>query len=651
MKILKKIIKISIIILILLLLFLIGIYIYAKCSSKLPINSANSYYLYDTNNNLYTGTNEEWIKLNDISEQMINATISIEDKNFYKHQGFDFLRIIKAMFVNITSGQTLQGASTITQQYAKNLFLNFEKRWSRKIEEALLTIRLETHYSKDEILEGYLNTINYGGVFGIENASLYYFGKSAKDLDLAEASILAGIPKSPSHYSPISNYDKAKTRQKLILESMVKNKYISKSDMDKAYNEELTFKGTDTKNNSSIIMYYEDAVMKELKNIDSIPDSFIETGGLKIYTNLDMNAQSILEEKINSNIDENNEIEIAAVLMDPNNGEIKAIAGGRDYSKSEYNRVTSAKRQVGSTMKPFLYYSALESGFTASTTFTSEKTTFSISKDKTYNPTNYGEVYANKAISMAAAIAYSDNIYAVKTNLFLGEDTLVNMVKRLGITSKLEAVPSLALGTYEINILEMMKAYSAFANEGYKVEPHFIKKVEDIDGNILYEYKEEKTSILNKSTVFILNSLLNNSYAKEFIDYTYPTCIGIATKMTKTYAIKTGTTDTDHLIFGYNKDAILGIWMGYDDNRDTEVKMGNNMKNIWVDTMEAYLKDKQDNWYDIPDNVVGVLVNPITGQLATENDTKTKIFYYIKGTQPLFSDNLEDILPTIKEND
>ena len=221
MKILKKILKILSIFIIIFLLFYGGIFIYAKLAPTLPIKSANSFILYDKDGQLYNESDSEWVKLKDISSSMIEATISIEDKNFYKHHGFDYLRIIKAMLTNIKSGEKKQGASTITQQYAKNLFLTFDKNWKRKIEEALLTVRLEAHYSKNELLEGYLNTINYGGVFGIEEASKYYFGKSSKELTLAEASILAGIPKSPSNYSPISNYDNAKKRQKIILDSMV----------------------------------------------------------------------------------------------------------------------------------------------------------------------------------------------------------------------------------------------------------------------------------------------------------------------------------------------------------------------------------------------------------------------------------------------
>lgn len=622
---------------------------YAYLSPKLPIDTANGYYLYDnTKAEIKEGTN--WISIKDMSPYIIDATIAIEDKNFYNHQGFDYLRIIKALFINAKNRKNLQGASTITQQYAKNLFLNFDKTWSRKIEEAFLTMRLEAHYSKDEILEGYLNTINYGGIFGIENASNYYFNKSSKDLTLAEASILAGIPKSPSNYSPTQNPEAAKKRQQLILEAMEKNGYITESEKENAINTELIYTKTTERKNLSTIMYYQDAVISELKTIKSIPNSFLETGGLKIYTNLDMNAQSILEDQIKDKMKNDEELQIASVIMDPNNGNILAIAGGRDYSTSQFNRVTNSKRQVGSTMKPLLYYTALENGFTASTTFTSEKTTFTFSENKTYSPSNYNETYGNKPISMAAAIAYSDNIYAVKTHLFLGEENLVNFAKRLGIKENLSPIPSLALGTNEIGILDMMRAYASFANEGYKITPHFITKVEDIEGNVLYEFKEEKEAILNKSTVYILNELLANSYSKELIDYNYPTCIAIAPKISKKYAIKTGTTNTDHLIFGYNKDVLIGVWMGYDDNRETDVSTGNVMKNLWVDTIETYLKDKESNWYKTPDNVVGVLVDPITGLPATETSTHKQIFYYIKGTQPYSTNqDLEKSIETFKE--
>lgn len=641
-----KTLKILLILIILFIFFYIGLYIYAKMSPKLAINSANGYYLYDKDNNLFTGNNDEWINLDNISPYLINATIAIEDKHFYKHMGFDYLRIGKAMITNVLNKKTVQGASTITQQYAKNLFLDFDKKWSRKIEEAWLTIRLEVHYNKDEILEGYLNTINYGGVYGIENASKYYFDKSAKDLTLAEASMLAGIPKSPSNYAPTVNEGKAKERQKLILQAMVNQKFITDEEMNEAYNTKLEYLGIKDNNNSSTLMYYQDAVLDELKSIKDIPSSFLKTGGLKIYTTLDMEAQNIIDSTIKKYL-KDSKLETAIVVIDPNNGNILGIAGGKDYNKSQFNRVTNSKRQVGSTMKPFLYYSALENGFNSTTTFTSEKTTFTFSSNKTYSPKNYNDVYANKPITLAAAISYSDNIFAVKTHLFLGEEVLVDFAKRIGITSKLDPIPSLALGTEEINILEMIKGYSTFASGGYKITPHFITKVEDMNGNVLYKYKEDKEAILNKSTTYILNELLSNCYNKNLIDYNYPTCINIASKITKKYAIKTGTTNTDHLIFGYNPDLLVGGWVGYDDNSNTEDKDGTILKNIWVDIMENYLKDKKESWYETPNNVVGVLVNPITGEVANTNTKKATIMYYIKGTEPNASD-FESTIPTIK---
>ena len=553
------------------------------------------------------------------------------------------------MITNIIKKDKSEGASTITQQYARNLFLNFEKTWKRKIDEALLATELEVHYSKNEILEGYLNTINYGGVYGIEAASKYYFNKSAKDLTLAEASLLAGIPKSPNNYSPVKNYTKSKERQKIVLKMMQKNKKITTEEYNNAINTNLTIIGKKEKSNITSINYFKDSVLEELKRLTNIPEEITKTGGLKIYTTLDIEAQEDLEKAVYSYINDETKVETAAIMMNPNTGGVIAMIGGNDYNKSEYNRATKAKRQVGSTMKPLLYYTALESGFTSSSSFTSEKTTFTFAGDKTYSPNNYNNTYANCPISMAAAISYSDNIYAVKTHLFLGENMLINTAKRLGITSNLTAIPSLALGTEEISLLEMTTSYSSFANLGYKVEPHFIKKIVDSKGNILYENKEEKELILNQSLTFILNEMLTYTYNKNFIDYNYPTLISLLPNITHKYSIKSGTTDTDLLIIGYNKDAVLSIWNGYDDNSKIESKEYSYHKNIWIDTMEAYFKDKETTWYTIPSNVVGVLVNPITGVIANDNDTKKEMFFYIKGTEPTLNGTTKDLDAVFKE--
>ena len=645
MKKLKKIAKWLLIIVLFCSLVYGGIYLYAWMSPKLTINSAKSYYFYDKDENLITGT-DEWISYENIDQDVINATIAIEDRHFFDHHGFDYLRIAKALYTNILTKSKSQGASTITQQYAKNLYLDFDKTWERKINEAWLTIRLETHYSKEEILEGYLNTINYGGIFGIENASKYYFGKSAADLSLGEAAMLAGIPNRPSEYSPFVDYEAAKSRQLTVLKSMERDGYITLEEVNNAYDEQLVFDNKEDNEELNSIMYYQDAVIEELKSITSIPSSLLQTGGLKIYTNLDLKAQEAIETSIKQTID--SDIQVASIIMDPNTGAVLGLVGGTDYSKSQFNRALSVNRSVGSTIKPFLYYAALENNFTASTTFTSERTTFVFSENQTYSPTNYGDQYPNKEISLASAIATSDNIYAVKTHLFLGSDVLVDMMKRVGITTKLDSIPSLALGSQPISLIEMTAAYSMLANEGYKVKPHFIKRVEDIHGNVLYEYKDNKEAVLNKSITFILNELLSNTSNPKYISYTYPTSYVISSKLTRKYAIKTGTTEYDHLVFGYNKDVVVSVWSGYDDNRTLSVGDATNNKNLWADITEKYLDGKGNNWYSMPNNVVGVLVDPITGQLATEETKNSTIQYYLKGTEPSNDYNLDDVVPTIK---
>ena len=644
----KKILKITLLPLLIIVLGNIIFYVYCFLTPKQEINKSQSYYLYDNNSKLVFGDND-WISLDKISDDLINATISTEDKYFYKHIGFDYLRIGKAAITNIINRNKSEGASTITQQYARNLFLNFDKTWKRKIDEAILAGELEVHYTKKEILEGYLNTINYGGVYGIESASKYYFDKSASNLSLAEAALLAGIPKSPNNYSPIKNYSKAKERQKIVLTMMKKNKVISEEEYQKALNENITIVGKSKESNIASVNYFKDSVLEELKSLKQIPSNIIETGGLKIYTTLDSEAQENLENSVQKYINNEQELETSAIMMNPDTGGIMALIGGNNYNKSQYNRATNSKRQIGSTMKPILYYTALESGFTPSSSFTSEKTTFTFSEGKTYSPKNYNDKYAEGPISMAAAISYSDNIYAVKTHLFLGEDMLINTAKRIGITSKLTPIPSLALGTEEMSLMEITAAYSSFANQGYKINPHFIKKVEDSKGNTLYENKEEKIEVLNSSLTYILNEMLTYTYNKNFIDYNYPTLISLLPNITHKYAIKSGTTDTDLLIMGYNKNAVLGVWTGYDDNKKIDSTKYSYHKNIWIDTMESYFKNHEAQWYDIPDNVVGVLVNPITGTLIDDNAEKKEMFFYIKGTEPTTNNETKDLEAVFKE--
>lgn len=615
------------------LIIMVGLYTYAYFSPKLELTSIGQMYIYDKDDALvYQGSgSSEWVNLENISPYLIDAVINVEDKNFYKHQGFDYLRIAKAMLLNIKNKSIVQGASTISQQYIKNMYLDFDQTWRRKIEEAFLTLELEVHYDKDEILEGYLNTINFGaGNYGVLNASKYYFNKDASDLTLEEALMLAGIPKNPTNYNPVNNYEKCIERAKVVALSMYNNKALDEETYNNLFKEPILIYGKRETNNLQMLMYYQDAVLKELETLPGIPTSLLDSGSLKIYTSLDMSAQTKLEQEILENVKDEN-LQVASVLIDPESGAVRALTGGMNYAESQFNRALQAKRQVGSTMKPFLYYAALENGLTSSTTFTSEPTNFVFSNNQVYHPNNYNDIYANKDITMAAALAYSDNIYAVKTHLFLGEETLVETAEKMGIKDELVANPSLALGTSEMSMINFANGYTTLANGGYLTDNYFIERVEDLNGHVLYEHKNKKKMVLNSNYVYILNEMLSNTSNAKFQSYTSPTALSIASKMSKKYALKTGTTKTDYWTVGFNKDALLMIWLGYDDASEIESTASRYAKNIWVNTIEDYLKDKEENWYETPHNIVGILQDPVTGKPVTNGNAS--VFYYVKGSE------------------
>lgn len=633
MKHIKNLFKISILLFISTLVIIIGIYVYSYFMPAMSLNSANSYYLYDNKDNVvYQGSNKSaWVSLKEIDPKFLNYIISIEDQHFYHHLGFDIPRILKTLFTNIKSGKILAGASSISQQYVKNLYLTFDQTWERKIEEAFLTIKLETHYSKDEILEGYLNTIYFGeGVYGIKNAANYYFNKEPNDLTDEEAIILAGIPKSPNNYNPISNMEACMKRVNVVKSVLKENGTIT----DDAYNnlnfDNLNLYGKKSTNNLNTLMYYQDAVMDELSKITSIPEKLINSGGIRIYTNLDLDTQKAMDEEIETKtLDDDNQV--AGIVVNPRNGKVVALAGGKNYSKSQYNRVLKSKRQVGSTIKPFLYYAALNSGMTEASTFKSEKTSFVFQENKVYNPTNYGNKYANKDISMALALAYSDNIYAVKTHLFLGENTLVDTLKTCGLKENLAPNPSLALGASEINMLDYATAYTTLASNGYKRELYFINKIEDVDGNVLYIHKNKEEKVLNDDALYILNEMMRNTYNYNYVDYNSPTVIYLNGKLNQKYALKSGTTDNDYWISGYNNNVLSIFWAGNDQNEDTPKAYSKIIKDIWLRSVNAFTEDIiDDEWYSLPKNVIAIPVNPKTGKY----DAKSKeLFYFIDGTQ------------------
>lgn len=633
MKHIKNLFKISILLFISTLVIIIGIYVYSYFMPAMSLNSANSYYLYDNKDNVvYQGSNKSaWVSLKEIDPKFLNYIISIEDQHFYHHLGFDIPRILKTLFTNIKSGKILAGASSISQQYVKNLYLTFDQTWERKIEEAFLTIKLETHYSKDEILEGYLNTIYFGeGVYGIKNAANYYFNKEPNDLTDEEAIILAGIPKSPNNYNPISNMEACMKRVNVVKSVLKENGTITDDTYNNLNFDSLNLYGKKSTNNLNTLMYYQDAVMDELSKITSIPEKLINSGGIRIYTNLDLDTQKAMDEEIETKtLDDDNQV--AGIVVNPRNGKVVALAGGKNYSKSQYNRVLKSKRQVGSTIKPFLYYAALNSGMTEASTFKSEKTSFVFQENKVYNPTNYGNKYANKDISMALALAYSDNIYAVKTHLFLGENTLVDTLKTCGLKENLAPNPSLALGASEINMLDYATAYTTLASNGYKRELYFINKIEDVDGNVLYIHKNKEEKVLNDDALYILNEMMRNTYNYNYVDYNSPTVIYLNGKLNQKYALKSGTTDNDYWISGYNNNVLSIFWAGNDQNEDTPKAYSKIIKDIWLRSVNAFTEDIiDDEWYSLPKNVIAIPVNPKTGKYAAKSK---ELFYFIDGTQ------------------
>ncbi len=630
-----KVIKIFIFIFIAFILIITSFYIYAFLSPKIDLKHAGNIQIYDSESNLvYQGSkSSQWVDLDDISSYLIDATISVEDKDFYSHNGFDYSRIISAAINNIKSNSLSEGASTITQQYAKNMYLDFDKSWERKIDEAFLTFELEVHYDKDTILEGYLNTIYYGqGNYGIANASEYYFNKEASELTLEEAIILAGVPNRPNDYNPVTDYEASITRAKKVAYSMLSNEFISSETYDNLFVETIEIYGKNTENDLQMLLYYQDAVLNELDTIDEIPDSLIEAGGIKIYTNLDLEIQSILETNILENkVDE--DVQVASIIVDPKTGGVMALTGGMDYSQSTYNRAISSTRQVGSVMKPFLYYSALENNMTMASTFTSEATVFTLSNDQVYAPNNFNDKFANKDITMAAAMAFSDNIYAVKTNLFLGVDKMIETSRNTGITGNLEEVASLALGTSELNIIDLATGFTTFASGGYQRDLHFITKIEDMNGNVLYEKENINNLVLDPNYVYILNEMMAGTTSNKFNDYTTATGLSIANLLTGKYALKSGTTNTDNWNVGYNEDLLMAIWMGYDEGKDTTSEISKAERIIWAETMEDVLLNQEKNWYDKPDNVSAIMLDAVTGSMPVDDSSST-IFYFIKGTEP-----------------
>ncbi|MDQ0342954.1 1A family penicillin-binding protein [Lederbergia wuyishanensis] len=622
------------------LIFSFFIYIKILGPPPLAIPQSTLYYANDGSviGESNSGEKRYWVTLDDISPSAINAAIAIEDRTFYNHSGFDFKRIVGAVVANIKSMNKVQGASTITQQYARNLFLTMDKTWKRKISEAFYTIRLEGNYSKDEILEGYLNTINFGhGAYGIEAASQFYFGKNAKDLTIAEGAMLMGIPKGPGIYSPMINYEKAKNRQLLILKSMQETKAITTQIAKEAAEEKLVFTGVHPHHRADSAPYFYDVVKKELLNTVGLDERVIALGGLKVFTTLDPRQQEIAEKVMHETFSTDSDIQVGFAAMDPKTGFVTALIGGRDYDESPFNRATQAVRQPGSTIKPLLYYAALERGFTPSTLIRSEPTTFKLEGNSEYTPHNFNNHYANREVTMAQALAVSDNVYAVKTHLFLGERVLVDTVKKFGINSKMSAVPSLALGTSGVKVVEILNAYSMLANGGKKVEPIFIQKVVDYRGKVIYEVEQKEEQILKPEHAFIMSQMMTGMFDSKLNGYASVTGASIANQMSRVYAGKSGSTKSDSWMAGFTPGLAAVVWTGYDQGKEITLTTDKlYAKNMWIRFMERSIKGQPDKLHTFrpPAGVTAVPIDPSNGKLATNMCPVFRLTYFEKGTEP-----------------
>ncbi len=593
--------------------------------SKTQIYANDGTLIYEIGNK----NNNQWVSIEEMPKHLINAFLAIEDHNFFEHNGFEYKRVIKAITKNITSLSKKEGASTITQQYARNLYLTPTKSYKRKMLEAYYTIMLENNYTKEKILEGYLNTIYFGhGLYGINQAALYYFNKEVNSLNLLESASLAALPKAPENLSPIKNPEKNKERRKLVLKQMIKRKLI---DVQTAYtimNNELPIHGklppTESQYNAE---YFRDIVLDEFNNLNL---GKVNTQNLKIYTTLDINITENIQEAVESTIPKTSEIQTAIIAIDPNTGAIKSLIGGKNYTESSYNRATAKTRHPGSTIKPFLYYQALESGFSPLTTFKSSPSTFYVNDGaKFYAPQNYNNEYANKDITMHYALATSDNIYAVKTHLYLGEEKLAQMLQKCGFDDNVKPLPSLALGATETSLLQMLKSYSTLANTGYSVSPMYITHITDGQDNIVYENKIIKKRILNEKTTYVLNEMMTGMFDTNM--NTGPlnvTGSSIKAFISRKYAGKSGSTDFDNWMIGYTPDLIIGVWSGYDEPKPIPSTETSYAKKIWVKSIEKSLSNDTFTWYEVPQGVKTTLVEPITGIYSEQS--RKKIIYYIK---------------------
>ncbi|MCP3875076.1 MAG: PBP1A family penicillin-binding protein [Desulfobacteraceae bacterium] len=572
------------------------------------------------------------VSIKKIPKDLINAIITIEDRHFYSHTGVNLKAIIRAIVHDIKAGGFKQGASTLTQQLVKTLFLTPEKSIVRKIKEAILTIQIERRYTKNEIMELYLNLIYFGsGTYGVEAACQAYFGKSVEDITLVESALIAGLPKAPSIYSPLKNPDLALKRRQIVLKQMLATNVITQQEYLLAKSQKILT--PPQKPNLGQAAYFIEYIKGDLKNHFDLKSTY--SSGLNIHTTLNFDFQKTanksvanrmleLETRMKKKGLDSSKAQCALIAMDIKTGGILSMIGGKKFSISAYNRAVQAKRQPGSAFKPFVYATAIEQGFSQNDKLLDAALSYQLANGKTWQVNNFSKTYSGE-ITFRKALALSKNTPVVRLIERIGPSNVIEFAKKAGISSKLYSNLSLALGTSEVSLIELTASYIPFANMGVKIEPYSINKIADSDSRIIYQNTSNKQSIMSRQNAAVMANLLKAVILE-----------GTGKKariIQKDIAGKTGTTDNykDALFIGFSPDIVVGVWVGNDDSKT----LGNYETGaraalpIWIDYMRNTLLNKSYQYFDIPDGTKMVYMNPNTGEV-TRDQTYGKVKVLIR---------------------
>ena len=585
------------------------------------------------------------VPLDRISLNLVGAVIAVEDQRFFDHHGVDPVRIAGAALHDLQRGEAAQGASTLTQQLARQAFLTRDKTIRRKLREAVLALRLERLFTKEEILEMYLNKVYFGGgLYGVEAASLGFFGKHATELDVAEGALLAGLIQAPSAYAPTGDLDLATERRNLVLRVMRDSGAIDASTYAEAAAIPVVLRNG-LLPAADAGLYFREEVRKEL--VDRFGAERVYQGGLKVYTTLDPAMQDAAEREVartlaaierrqnrrESGTDED-ALQAALVAIDPATGEILAMVGGRDFSKSEFNRATQARRQPGSAFKPFVYAAALEQGYSAATKIAGLTRVVEPESGEWVPDDAHGE---QDALSMRLALQVSSNRAAVQTLETVGISNVLDTAQRLGIPPQ-PKVPSVALGSGEVTLISMARAFAAFANGGVVTTPTMLRRVEDADGEVLFDVTPDESRAVTAATAFIVTSML-----ADVID------LGTGRQVrevgfTRPAAGKTGTTDDyrDAWFVGYTPHLAAAVWIGFDRPRTI---VGNGYAGqlaapLWGRFMASATSHDAATPFAVPDGVIPVDICRESGGRANEECRRaetTYVEFFAPGTEPLES--------------